>query len=263
MLWVGSKYVPPAIDWSTTYRPAIIRIISGEGLFESNGEPTNYNYPPWAIIPLIPLALLPEEVGRVALIFLSILAFLYTAKKLGGTVISIALLLLSPPVIHGLLNGNIDWLVTLGFVLPPQIGLFFVLLKPQIGVALAIYWLVDTWKFQGLKAAIKVFSPFAIVFLISIAVWGFWPLSFTPALDFWWNASFWPYSIPFGIVFLYLAIQRRQKEFSFAASPLLSPYILFHSWVGALLALITKPKAMIIAFVSLWSLIIFRLLSAK
>lgn len=46
------------------------------------------------------------------------------APARGGRTWSVIVFLLSPLVIDGLYNGNVDYLPILGFVLPPQIGLF-------------------------------------------------------------------------------------------------------------------------------------------
>lgn len=262
LLWAGAEYLPRGVDWSTAYRPAIWRILRGEALYSEFVDGQFLGFTPWSLIPLIPLALLPEELGRAALFLISILAFMYTAHKLGAKPISNALLILSPPVIHGLLNGNIDWLATLGFVFPPQIGLFFISTKPQIGIAVGIYWLIDHWRSKGLADSVRVFAPFTITFVVSLLLWGLWPLNFNTQLNLWWNASLWPYSIPFGLLLLGLAINKRRNEFAMAASPLLSPYILFHSWVGALMSIIRSVPAMLLAFLGLWGLIIYRLLLA-
>jgi hypothetical protein len=262
MLWGGATYLPEGIDWSTAFRPAVWRLLRGEQVYGVAVEGHFYLNAPWALIPLIPLALLPEEIGRAVLFVVSILAFMYTANKLGAKAISNALLILSPPVLHGLLNGNIDWLATLGFVLPPQIGLFFISTKPQIGIAVGVYWLFDHWRSKGLADTLRVFAPFTITFVASLLIWGLWPLNFGTQLNLWWNASLWPYSIPFGLLLLGLAIYKRRNEFAMAASPLLSPYILFHSWVGALLAIIKSVPAMLIVFLGLWGLVIYRLLLA-
>jgi len=260
LLWGGAKYLPQAIDWSTAFRPAVWRLLGGEQIYDVAVEGHYYLNAPWALIPLIPLALLPEELGRAALFVVSILAFMYTAHKLGAKAYSNALLILSPPVVHGLLNGNIDWLATLGFVLPPQIGLFFISTKPQIGIAVGIYWLIDLWRSKGLRETIRVFAPFTLVFTASLLIWGLWPLNFATQLNLWWNASFWPYSIPLGVMLLGMAIVKKRNELAMLASPLLSPYILFHSWVGAMFSIIRSIPAMLIVFIGLWSVVIYRLL---
>jgi hypothetical protein len=69
------------------------------------------------------------------------------------------LFIFSPPVIFDLWAGNINAFVMLGFILPPQWGLFLVTLKPQIGGGISIYWLVDAWRKGRFKEVARVFLP--------------------------------------------------------------------------------------------------------
>jgi hypothetical protein len=192
------------------------------------------------------------------LILLSLVAFAYTAYRLGASRLSIVFFLLSPLVMHGLLNGNIDALVVLGFILPPQIGLFFVLIKPQIGIAVAAYWLIETIREQRMRGFFIVFGPILSVSLASFLVFGLWPLRFGEEIDLWWNASLWPASIPVGLVLLVVAVRRRRIEYAMAASPCFSPYVLFHAWVGALLGVVAQTSETIAAVLGLWLLVILR-----
>jgi hypothetical protein len=79
------------------------------------------------------MALLPENIGRGFLFVVSLAAFAYTDFRLGGKPLALGEFLASPPVLHCLLNSNLDWMPLLGFVLPPPVGLFFLAVKPQVG----------------------------------------------------------------------------------------------------------------------------------
>jgi hypothetical protein len=246
--------LPSAIDWDTAFRPATLLLLRGQ---------TPYSNPlmihaPWALIPLIPLALLPSAVGSVILIICGLISYTFVAHRLGAKTISIIFLLLSPPVFHVLLNGNLDWMAAIGFVLPPQFGLFFIAIKPQMGIAVAIFWLVEAWRQGGIKQVFKVFAPFTIALLLSFAIFGLWPLGAFRTQNYWWNASLWPMSIPVGLALLVAAIRKRKIEYAMAGSPCLSPYVLFHSWVGALLAVVSSVPETIAAVIGLWILVIIR-----
>jgi hypothetical protein len=256
LLVLMGTVLPTAIDWHTAFRPAAWELLSGRSPYNIEG----YFNAPWALLPLIPMALLPEHIGRSVLVLVSLIAYAYTAKQLGAKIYTIALLLLSPPVFHGLLHGNIDWLATLGFVLPPQIGLLFVVAKPQIGIAVVVYWLFDSWKTGGIKKTVQVFWPLTVLSLLSFLLFGFWPLRFEKELVLWWNASLWPALIPVGLGLLVAAIRKREIKYAFGASPCLSPYVLLHSWVGALLAIVGAFPEFLAAFVGLWVLVIIRYL---
>lgn len=253
---VMSSTLPPAIDWHETFRPAAREALAGRSPFNVEG----FLYAPWAILPILPLALLPENIGRALVLLFSIAALAFTAHKLNAKPITLGLFLISPPVIHGLLNGNIDWLTVIGFILPPQIGLFFIVIKPQIGAAVGIFWAIEAWRKGKLREILRVFGPVTLALLLSLIVFGFWPLLYLKPLDYWWNASLWPMSIPMGLALLIASIRKRKIEYAMGASPCLSPYVLFHSWVGALLAIVSSLPETLAAVVGLWILVFIRFL---
>jgi hypothetical protein len=255
--FITAPYFPYAIDWSTAFRPATLDLLSGRNPY---GNPLMI-HAPWGMIPLIPLALLPESVGRVMLVFCALASYAYVAYKLGAKPIAIVFLLMSPPVWHVILNGNIDWLAAIGFISPPQIGLFFISIKPQMGIAVAPFWLIQAWRLGGWKQVLKTFAPFIVVLLLSFAIFGLWPLGATRTEHYFWNASLWPMSIPVGLALLVTSIRRQKIEYAMAASPCLSPYVLLHSWVGVLLAIVTSTPETIAAVIGLWIFFAVRLFS--
>ena len=248
--------LPPAIDWHTTFRPAALELISGHSPY--NVE--SYFNPPWALIPLIPIALLPEYLGRGVLVVVTLTAFIYTGHQLGAKPLAIFFLVLSPLAIHGILNGNIDWLVTLGFVLPPPIGLFFVTIKPQIGAAVVVFWLVEAWRTGGWLQVVRIIWPITMVMLISLLIFGLWPLHLNSQVGgYWWNGTLWPASIAIGLVLLGRAFQKRRIEYAMGASPCLSPYILLHSWIGVLFAISRFLPELIAIVIGLWIWVLIRM----
>jgi hypothetical protein len=167
-------------------------------------------------------------------------------------------LLLSPPVLHNILNSNIDWLALLGILFPPWIGLFFLVIKPQIGIGVAVFWLVSTWREGGFWKVVRTFAPVAIALGLSLIIFGPWPLSSVQTLGFWWNSSLWPVSLPLGLTLLVTAIRKNDIRYAMAASPCLSPYILFHSWVVVLFAIVAATPEIVAAVIGLWILVYIR-----
>lgn len=255
--FLAAPYLPPAVDWSTAFRPATLTLLSGHNPYDN----PLMIHAPWGMIPLIPLALLPESVGRVMLVFCGLASYAYVAHKLGAKPVAIAFLLVSPPALHVLLNGNLDWLAALGFVTPPPIGLFFISIKPQMGIAVAPFWLVQAWRQGGWKQVMVTFAPFTIVLVLSFLLFGLWPLGSSRTANYWWNASLWPMSIPVGLALFVTAIRKQRIEYAMAASPCLSPYVLLHSWIGALLAVVASVPETIAAVLGLWVLVLIRVFS--
>lgn len=216
---------------------------------------------PWGLVLLILLALLPIDLGRTFLFAISLISFAYSAKKLGANLMAITAFLLSPPVVYCLLRANIEWIPLLGFVLPARIGIFFILVKPQTGFALGIFWFIEAWRNGGWREVCYKFWPVTIVILVSFILFGFWPLNALHILgiaqDF--NASLWPISIPFGIVLICLSLFKREAKFAIAASPFLSPYVLFYSWISAIVALSARTLIMISTVFGLWLYAIIRM----
>ncbi len=68
-------------------------------------------------------------------------------------------------------------------------------------------------------------------------------------------------SIPIGLTLAVAALYRRRIQLAMAASPLLSPYVLFHAYSGALAALATYSVEMITAVIGLWILVLIRVLN--
>ena len=271
--------LPPGVDWDKTFYPAARQALSLRNPYSAGGpygspwgwlpllplgdstaSAANMFYnPPWTLLPLLPLALLPPNVGRAAHLLLSLLAFGYAAYKLGAKPLALGAFLASPPVLHCLLNANVDWMPVLGFVLPPQLGLFFVVIKPQLGSAVVLFWLVESWRKGGFKETLRVFAPVSLAYALSYLVFGYSPLGFNQdTLGLWWNASLWPMSIPVGLGLLAAALRKREIRYAMGAAPCLSPYVLFHSWSGALVAIVANQFETLAVVAGLWALVLLR-----
>lgn len=250
-VWAGSLYLPGGFDWEAFRRGSLL-LIQGKSPYQEGV----YN-PPWALIPSILLLPFHENVGRSLWFFLSLASFAFVAFRLGGSKVATIAFLLSPPVIECLLHGNNDWLVLIGVILPPQVGLFFLAIKPQVGFGLAIYWVYEAFRRGGLREVVRLIAPVTAAFVLSFLVYGFWPAYYRVTYDFSmsWNASLWPISIPVGVLLLVHSLRSKKPGFAVAASPCLSPYVIFHSWSGALVMLARYPVEMVAAVIGLWILV--------
>ena len=163
-------------------------------------------------------------------------------------------------MIHSLLNANLDWMPVLGYTLSPAIGLFFIAVKPQMGSVVAVFWLVESWRQGGWRQIAKTFFPVTLAYLLSFAFYGLWPLNILKASRYttWWDASLWPMSIPVGLALLIFAVRTWNIRPAMAASPCLSPHVLFHSWVAALAAIVSSTPETIAAVIGLWVLVFIR-----
>ena len=247
-------FLPPGIDWNNTYYPAARELLFLRNPYTIRG----FQHPIWTLLPILPLAILPSTVGRAGFMLMSLVAFGYAAHKLRARPLAWTAFLISPPVVHCLLNASIDWMPLLGFVLPPWMGLFLVVIKPQVGFMVAIFWLVEGWRTGGWRQVVRTFWPVTTALLLSFAIFGLWPLKYMNLLDYWWNASLWPMSIPVGLALGVAALRTRKVAYAMGASPCLSPYVSFHSWSGALVAIVDHQWETLAAVVGLWILVIMR-----
>jgi hypothetical protein len=258
--------IPIGFDWLNTYAPAALAVWHGQSPYSV----PIYFAAPWATLPLIPFALMPYAVGRICVFVIGLCAFAYIATRMGAKPAIMTLFLLSYPVLSDLYNGNIDWMPMLGFVLPPQIGLIFVMIKPQIGIGITIFWLIESWRTGGLKQVIKIFAPVTLTFLISFALFGFWPLRFAETLSLaedaksnmglYYNSSLWPFGLIIGFALLARSIYARDKRAGIISSPFLSPYTIMSTYGAPLVALADRPLFFVIFWLILWSPVLLRMI---
>jgi hypothetical protein len=252
-----ASFLPPAVDWRGAFRPAALEILHGRSPYNAEG----FFNPPWAAILLVPFAILPENVGRAVMVIAALAVYAYVAHKLGGNKLTVGLLLLSPPVLHGLLNGNIDWLAVLGVVLPVWLGLFFLAIKPQIGMIVVVFLFFAEWRKGGPLRVLKTFLPVGLASVLSIVVFGPWFLDIPGVGEIAINASLLPLALPIGLALTVTAIRKNEIRYSMIASPMLSPYLLLHSWIGAFLALAPRPYEAAAAVIGMWIVVALRFFS--
>ncbi len=236
------------INWHVAFYPAARAIWEGRNPYQV----LDFYNPPWALALLAPLALLPTEIGRVLLALLSYLSFAYVAIRFKATPLALAAFIAAPPAASVLRDTNLDGIMLLGLLLPPQAGLFFVLLKPQFGVPVALYWLVEAWRAGRLRAVLTTFLPVTLVFILSLPVFGLWFNHLSRIIPVTANISLFPYAIPLGLFLLGSAIRSRNIRLALPAGLCLSPYIAMPTCSAALLAVIRHERWVVAASLALW-----------
>jgi len=221
------------VDWRGAFRPAALKVLRGENPYEISG----YMNPPWTLLAIAPFAALPIDIGYSLWFAVGMAVYLFVAYRLTGSLLPALVIVLSPVTRVGFVNGNLDWLAALGFILPPQIGLFFVLMKPQIGAAVALYWLVEAWRAGKFREVVRVFAPVSLVTLLSFALYGFWPLQSANMHSSPWNTSLFPWLVPLGVYLLYRALKEHNIKWAIVSAPFFAPYVVLHSWTVPLMGL--------------------------
>jgi hypothetical protein len=243
-----------AWDWINTFRPAILKAAAGQSPYEV----AQFYSPPWLLLLLAPVAFIPAQVGWAMLTLLCIGSYAFLAYRFGAAPLTAGIFLLSPFVMHNLITGNVDWLVLLGLLLPPQYGLILLIIKPHMTLGIIVYLTYDIWRQRGFRALAKTYTPLMILTGISFAIFGLWPCKWEAQIDAPFNSAVWPQAIPLGMVLLYEAIRKRELPCAIAASPFFTPYLMFHSWVCALFIAMKSPARMFLLVVGAWIVVILQ-----
>jgi hypothetical protein len=254
------KYAPLGFDWQFAYRPAVQLAVHGETPYLFG----RFFNPPWLLLVLSPFALLPEKFGFSCFFVASYLGFAYLAYKMGAKPLAFFFFLASQPVIACVKTGNVDWIALMGVLMPPNIGLLFVLIKPQVGIGIALYWSIQEWKKSRFKGLLKLYFPTILALILSILVFGLWPLDIFKIYnlgDARYNDSIWPVGIPVGLVLLTSALKNFELRKFIAFPPFLSPYVLMQSWSGVLLSMIASDIETIAAVLGMYIIGILKVTS--
>jgi hypothetical protein len=230
------------------FRDAALALISGQSPYAVKG----FFNPPWALFPVVPLLLLPDWMTDSAVSTINALCFFLVAYKMGARNWMLPFVILAPSVIDEMWCVNNTGISALGVILPPQIGLFFVLIKPHIGAPIALFWLVEAWRKGRLHEVMRVFGPVIAGSLLSILLYGLWPLNASQPIGAPWNFAPWPVGIPVGLVLLIRSFHDREIRYAMLATPFLTPYLAFHGYTLALLGLLPSISSTIAGVVGLW-----------
>lgn len=243
ILWLYYM-LPAGQDWMEFFRPATLAMLHGESPYSIK----NFHNAPWTLLPFFPLAVLPHRLGRLGLFLFGFSSFVYIAFKLKAKPPSLLLFLTSFPVVACLYGGGLDWMPMLSFVTPAPVSLLFAAMKPQVGIGIGFFWLIDAWLEGGIKRVARDFLPIVILLLLSFAHYGFWIGTSLGKWDSPVNAAFFPYLIPIGLYLLYT----RQKPAAMASCICLSPYYTFFGLSAPLVVLFQHPRLMLIGWIVLW-----------
>ncbi len=213
--------------------------------------------PPWTMVFLAPLRLLPLEgavLTQMLIYFLTLTALMQKFGR-GQVRLAAAVALTSPLALDTALELNIDWLVCLGLLVPPAYSAPLLLVKPQnaLGYLLSfnrrdlIRWLIVTLT----------------VVLISFVVWGnwvqgwidntqsklvVWAINVAPAALI--GA---PASLVIGALLAAAALRRRDPVWGILAGTCFVPYLAGYSAMLPFALIGARfPRAALLVSLALW-----------
>lgn len=131
--------------------------------------------PPWAWLPLLPFSLLPLPLAVLTQLALYFALLTLLIFKHGGNIWATLIVLTSPFALDNALELNIDWIVCLGMLAPPLLRGPLLAAKPQV----ALGYVLGT----GWRSFWRAFLGGLMVLLLSLTLWGAWPLAWLEALE--------------------------------------------------------------------------------
>jgi hypothetical protein len=183
---------------------------------------TGFYNPAWALLPFLPLAVLPFAFAQTLYAIITCAGVVAALHRFGlpsRTILIVSLI--SPLLWLNVAYANVDWVVLLGATLPPPIGIWFVLIKPQIGIGVVLYWLLmhDSRRW-------RVFVPVTVALLLNYALLG------SPAFQLGGaQSNVFPFGLPIAALLLWQAIKRSSLNHAAPIGLFLSPYLSITSWL--------------------------------
>ncbi len=243
--------LPTAHDLERIFLPAARAMVAGGSPYDA----MSFYNPPWALLPTLPLLLLPAEGARALWFSIGVLVYVAVLRKYEAEPWALAGVMLSAPVLYTLFMGNNDWLCLLGLLLPPEWGLPLLIIKPQVGGGVALLWL---WRAYRENRLIETLLPVCVLLFLSFALYGPWYLSWVdlPSRSWRWNIAGGWFSHLVGGLILFVALRRDEDRIALVGAPLLSPYLAGGSIGGAFIAAAKWPFWTTVCNVLLWVILL-------
>jgi hypothetical protein len=233
---IGALYFAsflPSADWLGIYDATARHALAGNSPYDRlypGCVHCVFVNPPWTLLILLPFTLLPPNLSRGLIFMVSLVCIIYFGWRMRARPISMAAMILSPTIIGSLLAGNLDALILLGMFLPPAWGLLLLMIKPQIGLGVAIFYAIVFLRERKWGDLARALLPVMLAYLISAWLYPDWLkiILYMPVNP--WNRSIFPYGIPLALALLGLAFWRKNVFLALAASPFLSTYLTYYSY---------------------------------
>lgn len=209
-----------------------------------------FTNPPW-VIALLPHAWLPLSWGNALNFLLNVTVLILIINRYEGKWHTYLMVFTSPFFFDLARTNNIEWIPLSGLLLPHAFGIPLLLIKPQAMAGIILIWIK--------KEGFRILIPSAIVFVLSLLIWGswFWKMGLPDNVS--WNFSMWPIGIPLGLYMLYRAFKEDNELIAAAATPFLVPYIAPYSLAGLMAILGGKYKREVFyLYVGIWAYFIIQ-----
>lgn len=210
--------------------------------------------PIWVALLFVPFSFFSMEIAY--RIYAAILfgASIYIFWKLSNERVWITFIACFSPFLYMMMQyGNIEWLVLIGLITPTPIGLWFLLVKPQMGFVAVLLLAWKSYKQQGIRRFVLDFFPVALGLAISYLLGMRIPVATHFSA---WSADIWPYGLLLGTPGLIIAFKNRDDKLALAVAPFLTPYVGTMSWVAILPKSMQSYRKLAIGWVLSWAIVL-------
>ena len=182
-----------------------------------------------AALLFIPFSPLPDALALRAVAFISVTLYVYVIQREARHWWIAVVLMCTPIFLYDLYAANVDWAVFAALLVPPPFAFLLAMVKPQIGLGVALIALLAVWH-KNKPLAIGLLVLEAGIFAVSFAAGMDW----TKQLHGFRNFSAFPFGVVLGLPLIVLSLKRRDSVMALAAMPFLSPYVGPQSWIAVL-----------------------------
>jgi hypothetical protein len=216
---VGSVY---GVDYVRFFRPAFL----ADDAYAVAGF---YN-PPWMLVLVGSFEVFGDQ--RLAVwVTANLCAFVWVCVRLKMPLWCVLPFVVFSGALMGVFVGNVEGLTALGLVLPAPLGMVLLMLKPQIGLAVMAFHVVDACVHEGWRRAVLIVLPVLVLFAVSVALYGGWFLKPLDLVGREWNTiNYFPMGVPLGAALVVAGVARRNVGYALMAVPFTAPYMIFHTW---------------------------------
>lgn len=230
-------------DWDV-FREAANALLTGQNPYLIGDGETLFFNPPWTLIPLIPLAILPPMLGLLANAGVTIAVLLLVSRHLKLSLWEFFFMAISPMLLQSMLYGNTEWMPMLGLLFPPPIAMLFFATKPQAALGWILLFLHRGWKTDRWKGIGFIVAPTIVLTIASLLIWGLPPI---PGPENPGQRSLFPFSLLVGIPVLIWVLRKDDDRLAGFVGPFTAPYVTFHGYVHALFPFRGKWMALAVA----------------
>lgn len=201
----------------------------------------------FALLALLPLPIAFRLFAGFVFLSFGLAFYALTDHRIKMTI----LLMCSPFPLMTVWYGNLESLILIGSFIAPVIGILLVMVKPQLGLIVALLFI---WQARSLFSIARLIVPVGCLYAISFAL-GMWRT--TPITETW-SIRLWPIGLLIGIPATIIALRKRRVDWALFAGPFCAPYLgTSFAFVGTFPLLAQRRWLAVAGVAAAWAITIY------